>query len=191
MNIEKIIREEYYNMNSITVWHGSTKKFDQFDMTMVGTGDDGSLGGWGIYFSDNRAVSMRYFLPKGQIKQYRIQSGEYFDLDNNIDPEETNRMYIMLQRLKNISPKDLQEFNETYVSGDNYSATNKNVYDWLSYILKSEKNASLFLDKLNYIGNTMEDRWERNARNYIVFDVEAIMSEIQSDEEGEVSDEQY
>ena len=56
MNIEKIIREEYYNMNSITVWHGSTKKFDQFDMTMVGTGDDGSLGGWGIYFSDNRAV---------------------------------------------------------------------------------------------------------------------------------------
>ena len=100
-------------------------------------------------------------------------------------------MLNILQRLKNISPKDLREFEETYVNGDNYSATNKNVYDWLSYVLKSEKNASLFLDKLGYIGNTMEDRWERNARNYIVFDVEAIMSEIQSDEEGEVSDEQY
>jgi hypothetical protein len=99
-------------------------------------------------------------------------------------------MLTMLKRL-NVSEKDLQEFDETYVNGDNYSATNKNVYDWLTFVLKSEKNASMFLSKLNYIGNTMEDRWERNARNYILFDTDAIMSEVQSDEEGEVSDEDY
>ena len=176
---ETIIREEYYNMNSIPVWHGSTKKFDDFDMSMVGTGDNSSLGGWGIYFSDNKAVSMRYFLPAGQIRQYRLQSGEYFDLDNAVDQSETSRMFKMLQRL-NTSEKDLAEFDENYIHTD-YPPTNKNLYDWLSFVLKSEKNASLFLDKLGYIGNTMEDRWERGARNYIVFDIDAIMGEVEND----------
>jgi hypothetical protein len=181
MNLKTIIKEEYINFNDITVWHGSTKKFNQFDMSMVGTGDQNSLGGWGIYFSDNKTVSQKYYLPSGQLKQYKLRSGEYFNLDNNIDPTETGRMLIVLKRLS-VSEKDLQEFEETYVSGNNYSATNKNVYDWLSYVLKSEKNASLFLDKLGYIGNTMEDRWERNAKNYIVFDLETILGEVEEDQ---------
>jgi len=184
--IKFIIQEEYVNMNSITVWHGSTKKFNNFDMSMVGSGDQNSLGGWGIYFSDNKEVSKRYYLPAGQIKQYRLQSGEYFDLDNPVEQGETSRMFTMLKRL-NISEKDLREFDENYIHTD-YPPTNKNLYDWLSYVLKSEKNASLFLEKLNYIGNTMEDRWERGARNYIVFDTDAIMGEVQSDY-GDESDE--
>jgi hypothetical protein len=188
MNLNKVIEEEYYNMSNIIVWHGSTKKFDQFDMSMVGSGDQNSLGGWGIYFSDNKAVSQRYYLPSGQIKQYKLRSGEYFDFDKNIDPDETGRMYIMLQRLKNISLKDLKEFQETYVNTDNYSTTNKNVYDWLTYVLKSEKNASLFLTKLNYIGNTMLDRWERDARNYIIFSTEEIIGEVEPEE---YNDEDY
>ena len=40
MNLNKVIEEEYMNMNNIPVWHGSTRKFDNFDMSMVGTGDD-------------------------------------------------------------------------------------------------------------------------------------------------------
>ena len=183
MNINKIIKEEYMDLNNITVWHGSTKKFNDFNLSMVGSGDNSSLGGWGIYFSNNRAVSQRYFLPSGQIKQYRLKSGEYFDLDKNIEPDETGRMFKMLSRMTTINPKDLQEFEETYVNGDNYSATNKNVYDWLTYVLKSDKNASLFLDKLGYVGNTMLDKWQDNARNYIVFDTDAIMGEVNSDEE--------
>jgi len=182
MNLNKVIEEEYMNMTNIPVWHGSTKKFDQFDINMVGTGDQTSLGGWGIYFSDNKAVSKRYYLPSGQLKQYKLRSGEYFDLDKNIDPDETGRMYIMLQRLKNISPKDLEEFQDTYVNIENYAATNKNAYDWLTYVLKSEKNASLFLGKLGYLGNTMTDRWERDARNYIIFSTEDIIREVEPEE---------
>jgi len=182
MNIKSIIKEEYYNMNNIIVWHGSTKKFNDFDLNMVGTGDNNDLGGWGIYFSDDKAVSQRYYLPSGQIKQYRLKSGEYFDLDNTIDITETARMLIQLKKIITIKPNDLLEFEETYVNEDNYTATNKNVYDWLSYILKSEKNASLFLNKLGYVGNTMIDRWERNSRNYIVFTTDAILGEIEPDE---------
>jgi hypothetical protein len=173
------------NLSNIILWHGSTKKFDQFDISMVGSGDNSSLGGWGIYFSDNKTVSMRYFLPSGQIKQYKLRSGEYFDLDKNIDADETQRIYIMLQRMKGISPKDLEEFNETYVNGDNYSATNKNVYDWLTYVLKSDKNASMFLDKLGYIGNTMLDKWQDNTRNYIVFNTDTIIGEVEEPDEND------
>jgi hypothetical protein len=182
MNLNKVIKEEYMNLNDIIVWHGSTKKFDQFDMSMVGSGDQNSLGGWGIYFSDNKAVSRRYYLSFGQLKQYEIRSGDYFDLDASVD--DGQRMLNTLQKLS-IADKDLQEFEDTYVNTDNYTATNKNVYDWLTYILKSEKNASLFLAKLNYIGNTMLDRWERDARNYILFSIEDIVGEVNPEEEDE------
>ena len=190
MNLHKIIKEEYYNMNNIVIWHGSTKKFDMFDMSMVGTGDQNSLGGWGIYFSDNKAVSQRYYLPSGQLKQYELRSGDYFDFDNPTEESETNRILIMLKKL-NVSEKDLQEFDENYVHTD-YPPPNKNAYDWLAYVLKSEKNASMLLAKLGYIGNTMEDRWERNARNYIVFDIDAIIKEIKPEENfNEPNDEDY
>jgi hypothetical protein len=182
MNLNKIIEEEYINMTNIIVWHGSTKKFDNFDMSMVGSGDQNSLGGWGIYFSDNKDVSQRYYLPSGQLKQYKLCSGDYFDLDASADDGE--RILRALQKLS-VAAKDLQEFEETYVNIDNYTATNKNVYDWLTYILKSEKNASLFLSKLGYIGNTMLDRWERDARNYIVFSIEDIVGEVNPEEEDE------
>src|ERR1035437_2239714 len=109
MNLNKVIREEYMNMNNIIVWHGSTKKFNNFDMSMVGTGDQNSLGGWGIYFSDNKDVSMRYFLPAGQIKQYRLQSGEYFDLDNAVDQSETGERVKMLKSFMALK-KALTEF---------------------------------------------------------------------------------
>jgi hypothetical protein len=177
---ENVLKEEYMNMNDIIVWHGSTRKFDQFDMSMVGTGDQNNLGGWGIYFSDNKDVSKRYYLPSGQLKQYKLRSGDYFDLDASVDDGE--RILNALKKLS-IAAKDLQEFEETYVNTDNYTAINKNVYDWLTYILKSEKNTSLFLNKLNYIGNTMLDRWERDAQNYVIFNTEDIIGEIEPDED--------
>ena len=182
MNLNKVIQEEYVNMNNIPVWHGSTRKFDDFDMNMVGTGDQTSLGGWGIYFSDNKDVSQRYYLPSGQLKQYKISSGDYFDLDAGAD--DGQRILNALKKIS-IAAKDLQEFEETYVNIDNYTPTNKNVYDWLTYILKSEKNASLFLAKLGYVGNTMLDRWEKNVRNYVIFNIEDIIGEIESDEDNE------
>lgn len=169
--IINIIKEEISYLNEdIKVYHGSTSKFDKFDQSKVGTGDGKSLGGWGIYFSNNINVSKRYYLPSGQLKQYKIPNGEYFDLDDNIN--DGQRIINALKKL-NISSDDIQEFQSDFLD---YSDTNnKQVYDWLAYILKSEKNASLFLSKLGYVGNTMKDRWE-NAQNYIVFNPEDIIN---------------
>ena len=155
----------------IDVWHGSTEKFDVFDMNRVGTGDGKSLGGWGIYFSENPEVSKRYYLPKGQLKQHEIRSGKYFDLD--LPLEDGQRILRGLNR-QGIEQKDLDEFQETYV--DNYDTNGKQAYDWLSFVLGGEQQASKFLESLGYIGNTMLDRWEPDSRNYVVFDTKSIIN---------------
>jgi len=171
MNINEIIKEEIHNLlEGIEVFHGSTEKFDNFDMQKVGTGDGKSLGGWGIYFSDNPDVSKRYYLPSGQLKQHEIRNGNYFDLDAPL--EDGHRIMSALQR-QGVSENDIEEFGESYAN--NYDANGKQAYDWLSYVLGGEQQASLFLKSLGYIGNTMEDRWETNARNYVVFDTQAII----------------
>lgn len=172
MNIKSIINEEIQNLfEGLEVYHGSTEKFDAFDMQKVGTGDGKSLGGWGIYFSDNPDVSKRYYLPKGQLKQHEIRNGNYFDLDAILD--DGQRILSALQR-QGVDENNLEEFQNDYIDNDNVN--NKQVYDWLSYVLGGEKQASLFLKSLGYIGNTMEDRWEIGARNYIVFDTSTIIS---------------
>jgi len=169
--LKHIIFEEIQKfMENIDVYHGSTDKFDVFDMSKVGTGDGKSLGGWGIYFSDNPEVSKRYYLPSGQLKQHIIRSGNYFDLDSPV--EDGQRILNALER-RGVDESDLEEFQETYV--DNYDTNGKQVYDWLSYVLGDEKEASLFLKDLGYIGNTMTDRWETDARNYVVFDTSTII----------------
>jgi hypothetical protein len=154
----------------IDVWHGSTEKFDRFDMNRVGTGDGKSLGGWGIYFSENPEVSKRYYLPKGQLKQHEIRSGNYFDLDL---PLENGQRILQGLNRQGIDQKDLDEFQETYV--DNYDTNGKQAYDWLSFVLGGEQQASKFLESLGYIGNTMLDRWEPDSRNYVVFDSKSII----------------
>ena len=48
MKLSEIINEEIHSLlEGINVYHGSTEKFDNFDMQKVGTGDGKSLGGWG------------------------------------------------------------------------------------------------------------------------------------------------
>jgi hypothetical protein len=172
MNIKKVINEELRNLwEGIEVYHGSTEKFNAFDIQKVGTGDGKSLGGWGIYFSTSPDVSKRYYLPSGQLKQHEIRSGNYFDLDAPL--EDGQRIVAALQR-RGVDENDLQEFRESYV--ENYDTNGKQAYDWLSYVLGDEKQASMFLKSLGYIGNTMEDRWETSARNYVVFDTQTIIS---------------
>lgn len=172
MDINTIIREEIQSLyEGIPVFHGSTEKFDTFDMSKVGTGDGKSLGGWGIYFSDSPEVSKRYYLPSGQMKEHEIRNGNYFDLDAIID--DGNRIISGLQRL-GVDDANIEEFQSDFL--DYGDVTNKQAYDWLGYVLGGEKEASLFLKSLGYIGNTMMDKWERDARNYIIFDTSAIIN---------------
>jgi len=159
------------NMNeAIDVFHGSDRQFDKFDMSKVGTGDGKSLGGWGIYFSDNEDVSQRYYTQGGFVRPHVLRSGNYFDLDQPL--EDGQRILNALQR-QGVGENDLEEFQSDFI--DNYDVTGKQAYDWMAYVLGGEKEASELLDSIGYLGNTMMDKWETDSRNYIVFDTSAII----------------
>ena len=110
-------------------------------------------------------------MPKGQLKQHEIRSGNYFDLDKPL--EDGQRILSALNR-QGVNDRDLEEFQETYV--DNYDTNGKQAYDWLSFVLGGEMQASKFLESIGYIGNTMLDRWEPDSRNYVVFDSKSIIN---------------
>lgn len=156
---------------SISVWHGSDRKFGTFDISKVGSGDGKSIGGWGIYFSDSKEVSQRYFTKNGFVKEFDIQQGNYFDLDEPAS-DDGSRIIEGLREL-NIDENVIDQLQTDYL--DYWDVTNKQVYEWLSYVLGDEKSASLFLKSLGYIGNTFVDKWDRDARNYVVFDVNSII----------------
>ena len=155
---------------SIEVFHGSDRQFQEFDMDKIGSGDGKSLGGWGIYFSDNENVSRRYYLKSGFVREHTLKSGSYFDLDEIVS--DGDRILSALQR-QGVSDSNLEEFQSDYL--DYGDVSNKQVYDWLAYVLGGEKQASMFLKSLGYLGNTMMDKWETQARNYIVFDTSSVI----------------
>jgi hypothetical protein len=173
--IRKVITESL--MENIQVYRGGTKQWDTFDMDKVGTGDGGTLGGWGIYCSDSLDVANRYFLKNGQIKEFDIKDGPYFDLDEPLD--EGLAIQIMEKlRKKGIDEDELEQFQTDYIDYIQYGdITNNSVYEWLSYIFGNQKEASLFLHDMGYRGNKMKDRWERDATNYILFDPSYVIDE--------------
>jgi len=159
----------------IKVWHGSDRNFDSFDMSKVGSGDGKSLGGWGIYFSDTKEVSERYFTTNGFVNEYELRHGNYFDFDAPAS-EDGDRIINGLEHL-GVDEDEIEELKTDYIEQSvNYGdVTNKQVYEWLSFVLGGEKEASLFLKSLGYVGNTFMDKWNPDARNYVVFDINTII----------------
>jgi predicted nucleotidyltransferase len=175
MSLNKNINE------SILVFHGSDRKFDKFDTSKIGSGDGKSLGGWGIYFSTSEDVSQKYTTKNGFVGSFEIPNGPYFNLDDNIDTSLGNKIISKLRQL-DVSDDDIEQLENDYLS-DEYSGSvnNKGLYDWLAYILGSEKAASLFLEKLGFVGNEFTDKMDRDANNYVVFNANTIKGDIVSE----------
>ena len=159
---------------SISVWHGSTVKFSKFDLDKVGSGDGKNLGGWGFYFSDDKNVADRYYLKGGSVKEYSIEDGPYFDLDEMLDDNTADEIKRELEN-RGISEDAIEQFQTDFVDYIDYGGnTNKQVLDWLEYVMGSPKEASMFLKDLGFIGNKFEDKWERGSMNYVVFNPDSI-----------------
>ena len=59
----------------ITAWHGSPHKFDQFDISKVGTGEGAQSYGHGMYFAENPEVAKGYkkaLTEKGRGSLYKV-----------------------------------------------------------------------------------------------------------------------
>jgi ADP-Ribosyltransferase in polyvalent proteins len=153
------------------LWHGSDRRFDEFDMSKIGTGDGKSIGGWGIYFSDRRQVADRYALRKGQLDLWdvEVRPGKMFDFDS-YDPDQYNKISSKI---------DSEEFATEYED-----CNGKQIYDWLSFDRGGEREASEFLQSIGYDGVVMRDKWDADATNYIMFSAARIRGKV--DEDGEM-----
>ena len=185
MNINDIIREEFDNLTSYKVYHGTDNDFNEFDLNRIGTGDGRSIGGWGIYFSTSKQVADQYRTDRGYIKTFNLRNGSFFDLDGSI--EQYGDMIINGLVRKGVDDNEIEEFRNDYVD---YDVTNKQALDWLNYVLGGEKQASLFLKALGFDGNTFIDKTDRSARNFVVYNT-SIIKPTNDDYEDEYSDEEY
>ncbi len=178
--LSKLIKEELNKTlnESIAVFHGSDRKFDNFDTEKIGSGDGKSLGGWGIYFSTSEDVASKYSTKNGFVGDFEIPNGPYFNLDDNIDVGLGRRIASKLSRL-GISDEVIESLEDNYLS-DEYSGSvdNKGLYDWLTYVLGSEKDASLFLEKMGFVGTEFTDKMDRSANNYVIFNANLIKGDI-------------
>lgn len=154
------------------LFHGTDSKYDEFDLEKVGTGDGRSLGGWGIYLTNDYEIARQYITDSGSIHQYQLKRGNFFDLDDILDGYADN-FQRALDRHDEISDDDKEEFDRDFVEYAN-DTTNKQVYEWLSYVLGSEKNASLFLRGMGFDGNKYKDKTAPSVTNYVVYDLSII-----------------
>lgn len=180
MDIKKIIREEYDNINGeIVVYHGTDNEFNDFDLDKIGSGDGRSIGGWGIYFSDNSRVADQYRSRRGVIKKYALKNGEYFDLDAAVESG-SGDMIIQGLRRKRVDENEIEEFENEY---NVYGVNNKQALEWLTYVLGGEKQVSLFLKWLGFDGNQFMDKTIPNANNFVVYNTDIIRDKNVEDEE--------
>lgn len=206
--VDKLTTEQEKWNTSLLIWgnnpekfklgglfHGSDKKFDTFSTQHIGQSGD-SLGGWGIYLSTSRDVASQYLLSSGALLNVTVyENGDWFNLDEQI-PDDLADSIVKKLKSKSVSEDDIEQFEKDFLArgDDGYEvATGKQVYDYLSAILDSEKNASMFLLSIGIIGNKFHDKAHPEETNYVVFDADAI--KIESDEEfedgGMISAEEY
>ena len=184
--IRKVIRKIL--TEGIHVYHGSDRKFDVFDINQVGSGDGKSLGGWGIYFSDSPEVSKRYVTKNGFLKSFEITNGQFFNLDESLDEgvgqEILNRLKSYGSEGNHVSEENFEQFQTDFIDYGS-SVNNKQVYEWLSYVLGGDREASAFLEKVGYIGTVFKDKWDSDATNYVIFnpkDINKVDDEQEIDE---------
>lgn len=192
---QQLMREFVKNVISegIRVFHGSDRKFDVFDINKVGTGDGKALGGYGIYFSDSPEVSKRHATKNGFLKPFEITNGNYFDLDESLDEETADELISRLKTYgsegNHVSEENFQQFQTDFIE---YipNINNKQVYEWLSYVLGGDREASAFLEKVGYIETKFKDKWDSNAINYVIFNPKNI-SKATEDEDQEMYENRF
>lgn len=157
-------------LNEVIVFHGSDEKIDTFDPERIGTASGLDKGGWGFYFSDDESVADQYASGSGSVERYQIPNGPYLNLDEGVDLGFLHKIYDELEDM-DIKESDLEEFKSDFMDESYmYDTTVEDVYTWLGHVLGSRKNASLFFADLGYVGTQFEDKTNREATNYVVFD---------------------
>lgn len=201
-NIDKIIKESISNILSeelctnLTAFHGTPYDFIKFQNKNIGSGEGNQSFGFGLYFTSNKDVAQYYALTigkgKGTIYTVKITDGQFFDwykpLSDDfkelfiIKAKENNLYEMPIKRI--LTPNGIKNKNLPIEDAINYFPNGKFFYENLSLLLKSDRNASMFLADLGFVGIMYDVGSFLNKRtdgkNYVVFndnDVEIINKE--------------
>jgi hypothetical protein len=153
-----IMRENFY--------HGSPYEFNKFDISRVGTGDERSKFGWGLYFTDSPSTALQYAkdLSIGKLKNsgFNVYEVRLIGLDNFIPFEEQIPDHVhdcIINTLARMGKEDSAE--QFRVENEEYGLwTMDSTYQWLEAVLGTSKDASEFLyNNCNVYGIIGETAW--------------------------------
>lgn len=189
MKLKSLIKNN--KLLEFTVYHGTDKYFDKFDINKVGSGADVYMKrsgfAYGIYLADlqrrgeqySRKMSKR---PESNREEYlyTVEIDNNSDLINwneNLNSNQVKKIASQLgkdNKANGLRARLLANINNSSIRGDK-------IYNELIEELGSQKNASNFLNKAGVDGIKYKDvvynkdgQTVNNTHNYIIFDDKKI-----------------
>ena len=177
----KLTEEQIKNLifNEITAYHGSNADFNDFDLGFVNTGNKMQAYGYGIYVALNKSDAERY----GKI-QYVVEIPKLGNHYLNAK-KMYNKAFVakIFDKLYNYILKTLDDYkgaeNDLYQEFksmlDEYDGLQ--LYGTASSYLGSDKEATIFFEKLGYKGILIDDNGNINVVIFNPKDIKVIKKE--------------
>lgn len=151
-----------------TAFHGSSHKFEKFDLGAIGTGLGAQAHGWGLYFAENKEVAAKY-----RRKLTKSSSPYTVVYDGKIDEKITNILSRSLsgpELYAMASGKKIDLQSSIARSIEAYSRDNKSIDKLISIlqeqINKIEDNPKISITKfLKEVPSDEKDRFETLANS--------------------------
>lgn len=139
-------------MSSKILYQGSQNKFDEYDISKIGSADTVESFGYGIYFADNEELAKYYGKYVYEFKVFGIE--DFLNWEETISQELFDKVESKLRQIGKQSDADqMREDLDSY--GDFWSV--ESLYGWLKAIFDSSKKTSIFLYGLGVNGIIGED----------------------------------
>lgn len=181
MNKIRLTEEQIKSLiiNEITAYHGSNADFTEFDLGFINSGNKMQAYGYGIYVALNKSAAERY----GKI-QYVVEipklGNRYLNAYKRYNKPFVTKIFNHLYSyiLKNTNDyegaeKELyQDFNSML---DEYDGLQ--LYGTASSYLGSDKEATIFFEKLGYKGILIDDNGNINVVIFNPKDIKVIKKE--------------
>lgn len=150
--------------NKEVLYHGSTEEFDKFDMAKVGASGVMKYG-YGIYLTENPDVAKQYTTGKHchiyKVKAYNIST--YADWDGYASDHPNVTATIGRKLKKAGKDSDIEEMDNNINDW-----TIKDLYQWLSGVLDSVKDATEWFNIGGINGFVANDSTQNEV--YVAFD---------------------
>ena len=152
------------------VWHGSPYEFDKFRLDKIGTGEGAQAFGWGLYFTDKRAIAEGYAKNFG--KRAVLVNGKEIDLS------EIKNVYLhdMLFSISSGVSKNLvvdvekrryEKRNDSDIKEaiDYFEKNNITVKSGEKNLYKVKLHGDRSIDEFNYL------RWDKSIENDVAYKI--------------------